>query len=127
MVNTIGRYSGRRPLAGGQSYVFDITANGAWTIEASTISAQPDAARVFAGRGDSVSGLFAPLGSAQPYEFTHDGQSNFAIWFQCDSGRVLAQNEIGPVGGSRVIATPRGAKACFWEVEADGNWSINAR
>jgi hypothetical protein len=40
-------------------------------------------------------------------------------------GGGSVQNEMGPIQGSTVIDFSDGP--CFWEVEADGNWSVEPR
>lgn len=122
LVNEIGAYQGSRPIFGEEPIVFDIDADGAWSIRIEQVGTggQPP----FAGRGDAVSDLFSPP-STGPWEFVHDGQSNFIVWFHCAGGSDGIQNEIGPVSGSGVVAFDSGP--CLWEVEADGNWSLTPR
>ena len=122
LINTIGGYQGARPLTGSQPVTFDIDADGAWTIHIEAINRSPSAA--FAGRGDNVSGLFEPPGRGA-WEITHNGRRNFIVKAHCAGGTDLVQNEIGPVNGSKVVTFDRGP--CFWEVEADGEWSLRPR
>lgn len=123
MVNKIGSYSGTRYLAGADDVLFDIDADGPWTLTITPVGVQPDAASSFAGRGDAVSGIFdSPDDGA--WAFVHDGESNFIVLLHCDdSGQDLIQNEVGPVSGSGIIQFEED-DACIWEVEADGNWSL---
>ena len=76
------------------------------------------------GNAASVSGLFSPPRTG-PWEISHDGAANFIVHLHCASGTTLVQNEIGPVDGSRVVSFGEGM--CFWEVRADGNWSLKPR
>lgn len=122
LINKIGAYQGARPLGGGTPITFDIQADGAWTIRIEPIGQA--AAPAFSGMGDAVSGLFNPPPS-EAWEITHSGQRNFIVYLQCAGGRTLVQNQIGPVNGSPVVQLGRGP--CFWEVQADGNWSLNPR
>ncbi len=122
LVNTIGHYEGTRPLFSNEPVVFDIKADGTWTINIAPIGQASGAA--FSGRGDSVSGLFDPP-TQGPWLFKHDGQSNFAVWLYCTGGQDLVQNAIGPVDGSRIVQFPKGP--CCWDVKADGNWSLAPR
>jgi len=121
LVNTIGAYEGTRPVVGDE-LVLDIDADGAWTVEIAPIGWAADAA--FSGRGDAVSGVFDPP-STGPWEFWHNGTSNFVVWLHCAGGSNLVQNEIGPVSGSGIVAFEEGP--CCWEVEADGDWSLKPR
>ncbi|MGQ9554178.1 MAG: hypothetical protein ACUVWR_08715 [Anaerolineae bacterium] len=122
LINEIGAYEGARPLFVNQPVFFDIDADGAWTIRIEPIGRTDSPA--FSGKGDDVSGLFDPPGTA-PWEVMHDGTSNFIVFLHCAGGSDLIQNKIGPVSGSTVVEFPTGP--CFWEVEADGNWSLQPR
>jgi hypothetical protein len=122
MVNEIGAYQGNRPIFGEAPVVFDIDADGAWTIRIEGVGA--GAQTPFSGRGDAISDLFEPPDSG-PWEFAHDGQANFAVLLHCAGGQDLIQNEIGPVSGSSVVGFSDGP--CLREVEADGNWSLTPR
>lgn len=125
LVNKIGVYSGGHLLLGPETYTFDIQASGPWTVDIRPISVQ--FARDTTGAGDTVSGLFiAPAGPAA-FAFSHTGQSNFIVKLDCDKGTSLVENEIGAVSGSRVVSFPVGSSVCFWEVTADGEWSITAK
>ena len=122
LINEIGAYQGSRPVVSSVPFVLDIDADGAWTVVIEPIGFSSTA--LFSGRGDAVSGLFNPP-AAGAWEISHDGAGNFVVWVHCTGGTDLIQNEIGSVSGSRVIAfegTP-----CFWEVEADGEWSLTPR
>jgi len=122
LINDIGVYQGSRPLFGEEPIVFDIDADGAWSIRIEWIGAGGQPA--FSGRGDAVSDLFDPP-AVGPWEFAHDGQSNFIVWYHCSGGSDGIQNEIGQVSASGVVAFEDGP--CLWEVEADGNWSLTPR
>lgn len=124
LVNEIGAYDGRRPLVGGKSYMLDVAAGGSWSIDIEPLGVEPSAADTFDGRGDQVSGLFGGPGRGA-WGFEHNGSSNFIVWAHCsDSGSDLVENEIGPVSGSTVVTLDG---LCFWEVEADGRWSLRRR
>jgi hypothetical protein len=122
LINEIGPYQGSRPIFGNDPIMFDIDADGSWTIRIEPVAIVDSAA--FAGTGDAVSGLFSPP-SDGPWDVSHDGQSNFAVWLHCGGGSDLVQNEIGAVAGSTVVQFEDGP--CMWEVEADGNWSLQPR
>lgn len=122
LVNKIGAYEGSTSIVGGKPVVFDIQADGAWTISIVPISLTTTVA--FEGKGDAVSGVFSPP-PAGPWEFVHTGARNFIVHAYCASGDNLVQNTIGAVNGSRVVTFGRGP--CYWEVRADGQWSIKPR
>lgn len=123
LVNAIGPYSGNRPLFGNEPILFDVDADGNWTIRIESVGL--DGLAPFSGRGDAVSDLFFFLPGSSAWEFSHDGQSNFIVWVHCSGGSDSVQNEIGPVDGSRAVAFDQ--PPCVWEVRADGNWSLKPR
>lgn len=122
LVNAIGPYRGQRPLVGNQPTMFDIRADGIWTIRIDPIQigSKPE----FQGTGDAVSPLFTPPSNG-PWEISHNGRANFIVHLYCRDGEASVQNEIGPVQGSRLLRF--GQAPCFWEVIADGAWSLRPR
>ena len=122
MVNEIGRYEGSRPLIGDAQVMFDIQADGRWTLDLVPLPVGGYAA--FSGYGDDVSAAFDPP-SRGPWTISHDGKSNFVVKLHCAGGSTLVENSIGSVNGSTVVTFGRGP--CFWEVEADGLWKLAPR
>lgn len=122
LVNSIGYYRGSRPLTGPGDFVLDIQADGAWSVHIEPLSTGGSVG--FSGTGDDVSPLFEPPGTI-PLQISHDGQRNFIVYVHCAGGSNLVQNEIGAVSGSRIVTFDRGP--CFWEVRADGSWSLQPR
>jgi hypothetical protein len=123
LINEIGPYSGSRPLvSAGSPITLNIDADGAWTLRIEPIG--PTSSPAFAGDGDAVSGIFEAPGLG-PWNISHSGFSNFVVLLHCEGGSSLIQNEIGAVEGSQVVNFASGP--CFWEVEADGNWSLEPR
>ena len=124
MVNEIGNYQGIRPLiADEDQFYFEVEADGSWTIRIETISGEPEAAQGLEGKGDYVSGLFEPSATGPvPYSVSHDGDANFIVYLYCAGGQDSVQNEIGKVSGSVVVRFSDAP--CFWDVRADGNWSL---
>lgn len=122
LINAIGSYEGVRPITGAEPLRLNIEADGAWTVtlEAIDVGAQPP----FSGRGDAASDLFTPPASGA-WEFAHDGTRNFIVYAHCAGGSQLMQNRIGAFEGSQIITFGRGP--CFWEVRADGAWSLRPR
>lgn len=122
LLNEIGIYRGSRPIVGLDPVVLDIDADGPWTLTISAIGIAGSPA--FTGTGDAVSGLFDPPDTG-PWSVQHNGQANFIVLVHCASDSDLVQNEIGSVSGSTVLSFGDGP--CFWEVEADGSWSLAPR
>lgn len=128
LVNEIGSYTGSRPLSGSASgkYYFEIDADGPWTIRVEPIPGEPAAAQGIEGAGDYVSGVFAPVSTGPiPYTVAHDGKRNFIVHLYCTGGDDSVQNEIGQVRGSVVVRFAEGP--CFWDVQADGAWSLKPK
>lgn len=65
----------------------------------------------------------APSGAT--WDFKHDGARNFVVQLHCQGGDHLVQNRIGIFQGSSILTFPAGP--CYWEVQADGNWSLTPR
>lgn len=123
LVNEIGTYDGARPLLGTDPIRLNIEADGAWTVTIAAIA--PGGTAAVTGRGDFVSQLFTPPGTGS-YRFEHSGTTgNYAVFLHCADRRQLIQNEIGVFSGSKIIQF--GQAPCFWEVVADGAWSIAAQ
>jgi hypothetical protein len=122
LINTIGAYEGARPIVAQQPVMFDIDADGSWSVTITPL--QFGGVPEFSGHGDSVSAAFDPPPTGA-WLIKHDGQRNFVVWCHCAGGSALIQNEIGQVDASRVISFDEGP--CFWEVIADGNWSLAPR
>ena len=119
LVNAIGTYRGQNFIAGTQPAVFDIQADGAWTITITRLGTSSSAE--IRGHGDTVSGYFDPPATG-PWRLVHNGRSNFIVHLNCAGGSSTIQNEIGAVNGSRVV--PFGRGPCFWQIIADGDWSL---
>lgn len=124
MANEIGNYEGIRPLIGATGeYYFEIDADGSWTIRVEAMTQELDAADGIEGSGDYVSGVFTPANDGPtPYNVTHNGERNFIVHLYCAGGEDSVQNEIGVVSGSTVVRFSEGP--CFWDVQADGAWSL---
>jgi len=122
LVNAIGSYSGSRPLLAREPVAFDIQADGGWSISIEPMAG--GGAPAFSGSGDAVSALFDPP-PAGTWQILHDGPMNFIVWLHCGDGVSLVQNLVGPASGTEEIAF--GQSVCYWEVEADGNWSLTPR
>lgn len=124
VANEIGNVQvrGLIELISDEPVTFDVSADGAWTISIDEISSAggPE----FNGTNNDVSGRFAAPEDG-PWEFSNNGDSNFIVYLHCDGGRDLAVNEIGPISGSTVVNFT--GDSCFWEVEAEGAWSLSPR
>jgi hypothetical protein len=120
LVNTIGAYQGMRWLPPGV-YSMEIDADGAWTMVVAPMALDQAAGGAMQGAGDYVSGVFEAEGGRAAYTFSHDGSRNFAVWLYCENGRDLLMNDVGAVQAEAMV---RASGRCFWDVQADGAWSI---
>lgn len=123
LVNTIGNYQGVRPinfLVGDEVRGFDIQADGSWRILIKPLSeARQFTANTITGVGDDVL-LLAEMTQTEAVRFTHDGESNFAVWAWGSDVRDLVVNEIGSYDATRRVP----AGTVILEITADGNWTI---
>lgn len=119
LINEIGNYDGYVLLSGTSPFAFEITADGYWTYTIESLAKIPDTS--FAGKGDYVTGICQLSSGA--WEFTHDGSHNFIVRMYTTSGRDLLINEIGGYNGKKMVKIPSGSYA-FFEITADGNWTI---
>jgi hypothetical protein len=119
LTSAIGVYQGQRPLVVSGPVAFQVTADGNWSLKIQPIpqGATPN----FQGTGDAVSGYFNPPPAGQ-WQLSHDGQSTFYVYAHCLGGSLLVANSQGAVHNTTQVEFPRGP--CFWEVRADGTWSV---
>lgn len=119
VASAIGSYRGQRPLVVEGPVSFKITADGAWTLKVQPI---PTGAKpAFSGSGDAVSAYFAPPGPTT-WDVVHDGQTSFFVFAHCVGGSIAVEDKRGAFQDATQIEFPRGP--CFWEVRADGGWSL---
>lgn len=119
LINEIGNYDGYVLLSGEAPYSFEITADGSWNFTVEKLNDISDTS--FVGKGDYVTGLCTISSGA--WEITHDGQHHFAVRVYTSDGRDLLVNEIGTYSGKKMITVSNDSYA-FFEITADGNWTI---
>lgn len=127
LVNEIGVYEGRRMVHGGWFSSpelvrhLEIDADGNWSITARPMSAADVLTTSLNGSGDDI---VRYEGSAPTLTSTHDGSSNFIIVGYQSDGRYngLIVNEIGNYSGTDTID----AGTEILDIQADGNWTLNA-
>lgn len=125
LVNEIGTYQGSVLLYSEAPVFLEINGDGNWSARIEPIEGDPSTFAI-QGEGDYMSGMFnPPRVGKNPYTFTHDGTSNFIVTVHCASGSDLVQNEIGAVKAQAVADMTKGP--CFWEVKADGSWTIQPK
>ncbi len=128
IANTIGTFTGVRPLEGTGQWFFEVNADGAWKIVVEPLGVQQDAANGISGQGQFVSGTFTPTRQGRvPYTFSHTGERNFIVWIRCAGlgGDDLVANTIGTAQGE--VVAEFGAAPCYWDVVADGQWSVRPK
>ncbi|HEY1291658.1 MAG TPA: hypothetical protein VGJ60_01080, partial [Chloroflexota bacterium] len=119
LTSAIGPYSGQRPLVVEGPVSFHVTADGNWTLSVQPLAS--GATPNFSGSGDAVSGSFNPPPPAT-WSVSHDGQSAFYVEAHCLGGSITVEDQTGAVQTSTPVTFPRGP--CFWEVRADGAFSL---
>ncbi len=119
LTSDIGTYNGQRPLVVTGSVAFDVVADGDWMLKVQPMSS--GGMPPFSGRGDQVSAYFTPPQSGDWF-VAHDG-GDFTAYVHCVGGSVLVAQHSEWFTEARRIDFPRGP--CFWEVRADGSWSLN--
>lgn len=126
VVNVIGSYQGARPIVGGRETYFEVRADGNWTIQVELLNRDDAAAQGLSGAGDTVSGFFVPAQQGVvPYNLKHTGERNFIVRLHCAGGTDPVENAIGAMDGSVVVRFSE--PPCFWDVRADGEWSLMPR
>jgi hypothetical protein len=119
LARAIGSYRGQRPLVVTSGLAFDVTADGEWSLKVQPMSSGGSPS--FSGAGDLVSPYFTPPRSG-PWTISHDGGSEFVVYAHCVGGSVLVEDASGAVQEQQQLTFARGP--CFWEVRADGAWSL---
>ncbi|GAA2012464.1 TM2 domain-containing protein [Microbacterium ulmi] len=119
LVNTIGAYSGTTVFgvnALGDATQLQITADGAWTLTITPMSAAT--ALPASGSGD---GVFFYTGDAAAMTFAHTGERNFVVYQETGSAFDfgLLVNEIGAYQGT----VPVKAGPSIIMITADGAWT----
>ena len=119
LTSAIGAYRGQRPLVVQGPVSFKVTADGAWTLQIQPMASggQPK----FSGTGDAVSAYFQPPRPA-PWAIAHDGRAGFFVFAHCLGGSIAVADKTGAFQETEQIEFGRGP--CFWEVRADGAWSL---
>jgi hypothetical protein len=120
LTSAIGAYRGQRPLVVQGPVSFQVTADGPWTLHVQPMAR--GGSPTFTGTGDAVSAYFTPPPSAAIWSVSHDGQSAFFVWAHCVGGSIVVEDRTGAFADTPTIEFSRGP--CFWEVRADGAWSL---
>ena len=121
LVNEIGNYDGNTYLLANRTYDFEISCEGSWDIEGCERGTTNT--DTCAGAGDFVTDIFQP--NDKYFTITHNGDGNFAVKQWYGTGKYdydLLVNEIGDYSGTVRIAYSD--YPCFFEITADGAWSI---
>jgi hypothetical protein len=130
LTNEIGAFDGSR-AAGIQfagTYVLEVQADGDWsvTIEQPRPSLAPTIPLSFTGRGKQVTPFFTAPPGLKVVTMQHSGKRNFIVHMVNQNGRTVEflANAIGPFGGSKATGT---SGIHLFNVEADGDWTIDIR
>jgi len=66
--------------------------------------------------------LISPPPGPTTWDIAHDGQTSFFVFAHCVGGSVVVEDKSGAFLDTAQVEFPRGP--CFWEVRADGAWSM---
>jgi len=123
LVNTIGPYTGTRPLQWREATVgFEIAADGDWSylIVPMEVSRHEDCP--FDGEGDDVIIVNDYKKGGSPADITFDGDTNFSIWTWGFAAPDLIVNELGPYEGTVLVADTM----ITWDITANGGaWTVD--
>lgn len=73
------------------------------------------------GSGQAVTDMIVPPSGVNRVTFTHQGRRNFIVKVYTGAGEDLLVNKVGVYEGSRPLFTD---EQVFFEINADGPWSI---
>lgn len=120
LVNEIGNYSGSILIEDSGTFDIEIKSSGSWDITSSGLTI--DDTTSFSGNGDSVTGITSHSGGN--WHLTHNGGSNFIVkkYGLNSKNKELVINEIGQYDGTVKI---KSGDDIFFEIIADGDWTIN--
>ena len=103
--------------------IFDIRAEGNWTITVSTVTNL--STNSVTSIGDKVSGVFNLPGTGTTVSINNTGISNFIVWAHYSDGTSqLLVNNIGAYSGQAVLNNPKKTN-CYLEVKSDGQWTVD--
>ena len=127
LVNQIGSTEGRSVIAtSGGAYQLDVDADGDWSINLEQPSvSESDAESPPVEESGSGTDYFGPVTLDGVHEVTasHEGERNFIIQSHgIDGDWDLVINEIGSFEGS---STVRSSEIVYFNVEADGDWTVS--
>lgn len=122
IANEIGDYNSKQGVmipAG--NYVFEVQADGEWSLELSQHVPVEDVLKQGSAKGFGNDVVFMELAKGT-YTVTssHDGKSNFIIWA---NESMLLANEIGQYSGSNIQKVSESG-LYMMNINADGNWTF---
>ncbi len=133
LVNEIGNYSctqifNATHIDDSSSGMVEVNADGDWSITFSPVKAvvSNETSTSFSGYGANITGAFLSTGN-MVCTVSHDGSSNFIVhaYELSENGdKQPVANEIGEYNGQSIIRTKKDT-LYFFNVDADGNWTIN--
>ncbi len=104
----------------------EVKADGDWIIKIKRVSGTTTTN--VSGTGQIVTGIFTATQNRTIFTLTHDGDRNFIVKVWEVGGKSydyeVLTNEIGNYSG-QVVETLTAGKNYFFEVNADGNWTID--
>lgn len=128
LVNVIGFYDGEAPLTEPDTYFLQVTADGPWNVRIEPTRINDDLANGARGSTGFVSARFNAPAASGMYTFNHAGDGYFGVQLLCGSDPVGAfiQNQSGFIENEQVEVTFTEGALCYWVVDAQSQWSIEA-
>ena len=121
LISSYGEYDGYVLVRGASPFTFEIQSSGHWQIELEKVPQTK--VNCFSGEGDDITDIFAA--SSRVWHIIHEGRENFdvAVHFVKRGDTDWLVSKDGRYEGKMRFVIPRGDTAYF-EVKADGRWSI---
>lgn len=119
LINGIGNYDGTVLIPFNGNMILNIEADGSWEYTITELSTTTKTS--FSGAGDFVTPIFSE-NIQGVWKITHDGKRNFIVYIYTNSDSDLVVNDIGSYSGTKYIDIS--GSGAFFEISADGNWSI---
>ncbi len=123
IVNEIGYYDGIVILENDGPYMFNIQADGNWTVSIEKLGTSDDLS--FSGKGDFVTPIISIGKTNCTVTLTHNGTSNFIVKAYSGGRRNGFVNEIGSYNGKQIVQLK--GDTVYFSIHADGNWTLDIK
>jgi hypothetical protein len=129
--NWVGNYNGSRFIHVPQNgqYLFQVESDGNWKIDildVEIMKTQQPFGFPLKGFGDTALKVYIPKSGLNVFKFSHKGASNFVVQVinpQSGLSEALIANGIGNYSGEKAQQATAGAY--YFDIQADGNWTVD--